>query len=200
MCVDLAGRVFQHLPRFGPGRAIEPVVVGECDLRSDEGSEERMTDAETTDAEQDQDAAPEQEQDSADEQDSDRAEAQDSDQDSGDEDQDSGDDEQDSGDDDQDSGDDDQDSGDEDQDGPSAEVVEVAPDPERTGMHIEKPERADSLSAEELEKIRQERLDPENRPDNVEVDNTQRTFDTETGKFTDSDMEEDVGPFDDDAV
>jgi hypothetical protein len=87
-----------------------------------------------------------------------------------------------------------------DQDGPNAQVVEVAPDPERTGIEIEKPERADSLSADELEKIRQERLDPENRPDNVEVDNTQRDFDTNTGKFTDSDMEEEVGPFDDDAV
>jgi hypothetical protein len=90
--------------------------------------------------------------------------------------------------------------GGDDGDGPNSQVVEVAPDPERTGMHIEKPERADALSAEELEKIRQERLDPENRPDNVEVDNTQRTFDTDTGKFTDSDMEEDLGPLDDDAV
>lgn len=90
--------------------------------------------------------------------------------------------------------------GDEEQDGPSSQVVEVAPDPERTGIEIEKPARADSLSADELEEIRQERLDPENRPDNVEVDNTQRDFDTSTGKFTDSDMEEDVGPFDDDAV
>jgi hypothetical protein len=94
----------------------------------------------------------------------------------------------------------DTDSDDSEQDGPSSQVVEVAPDPGRTGIEIEKPERADSLSADELEEIRQERLDPDNRPDNVEVDNTQRDFDTNTGKFTDSDMEEDVGPFDEDAV
>jgi hypothetical protein len=85
-------------------------------------------------------------------------------------------------------------------DGTGSEVVEVAPDPERTGIDIDKPERADALSAEELERIREERLDPDNRPDNVEVDNTQRDFDTTTGKFTDSDLEEDVGPFDEDAV
>jgi hypothetical protein len=92
------------------------------------------------------------------------------------------------------------DSSPDDSEGPASQVVEVAPDPETTGMDIDKPERADSLSAEELEKIRQERLDPDNRPDNVEVDNTQRTFDTDTGTFTDSDMEEDLGPLDDDAV
>ncbi|MBF4162449.1 hypothetical protein [Nocardioides acrostichi] len=38
----------------------------------------------------------------------------------------------------------------------------------------------------EVEKEREERLDPENRPDNVEIDNTQRTFDPEQGMFTDS--------------
>jgi hypothetical protein len=78
-----------------------------------------------------------------------------------------------------------------------AQVVEVAPDPEQTGIEVEKPPRADQLSAEELEEIRKERLDPDNRPDNVEVDNTQRTFDTTTGKFEDSDSDADLGPFED---
>jgi len=43
-------------------------------------------------------------------------------------------------------------------------------------------------SEEEVEEMaaeRERRLDPENRPDNVEVDNTQRTFDTEEGRFVD---------------
>ena len=147
-----------------------------------------MSDAETTAADQDQDTAQkdaDQEHDSGEEQGS--AKQQDSAE------------ERDAGQEQESDGDQDGDQ-DGEQDGPNAQVVEVAPDPERTGMHIEKPERADALSAEELEEIRQERLDPENRPDNVEVDNTQRDFDTNTGKFTDSDMEEEVGPFDDDAV
>lgn len=38
--------------------------------------------------------------------------------------------------------------------------------------------------AEQLEKERQERLDPENRPVNAEVDNTGREFDTEKEDFT----------------
>ncbi len=39
---------------------------------------------------------------------------------------------------------------------------------------------------EAIERERAERLDPDNRPDDAEVDNTGRTFDVETGKFTDS--------------
>ncbi len=35
--------------------------------------------------------------------------------------------------------------------------------------------------AEKLEKEREERLDPDNRPDNALVDNTQREFDPEEG-------------------
>ena len=38
---------------------------------------------------------------------------------------------------------------------------------------------------EELEQERQERLNPDNRPDSVEVDNTDREFDPEAGHFTD---------------
>ena len=38
----------------------------------------------------------------------------------------------------------------------------------------------------EIEEERERRLDPDNRPENVEVDNTQRDFDVEKGLFTDS--------------
>ena len=37
----------------------------------------------------------------------------------------------------------------------------------------------------EIEEERERRLDPENRPNNAEVDNTQRDFDFEEGEFTD---------------
>jgi hypothetical protein len=39
---------------------------------------------------------------------------------------------------------------------------------------------------EEIERDRSERLDPAHRPDQAEVDNTGRTFDSEAGMFTDS--------------
>ncbi len=45
---------------------------------------------------------------------------------------------------------------------------------------------ADPEDEEEIEKEREERLDPENRPDEVEVDNTDREFDPEKGMFTDN--------------
>ena len=46
---------------------------------------------------------------------------------------------------------------------------------------------------DEILQEREERLDPDNRPDNVEVDNTDRTFDPETGYFEDRD-EHDSAP------
>ena len=48
-------------------------------------------------------------------------------------------------------------------------------------------ETPDGSEIEEIEKDREERLDPDKRPDNVEIDNTQRDFDAEKGMFTDSD-------------
>ena len=39
---------------------------------------------------------------------------------------------------------------------------------------------------ESIEQERAERLDPEHRPANAEIDNTGRTFDAGTGKFTDN--------------
>ena len=46
---------------------------------------------------------------------------------------------------------------------------------------------------DEILQEREERLDPDNRPNNVEVDNTDRTFDPETGYFEDRD-EHDSAP------
>lgn len=40
---------------------------------------------------------------------------------------------------------------------------------------------------QEMEEERQRRLDPDNRPDGAEVDNSHRDFDSSTGRFTDSD-------------
>jgi hypothetical protein len=43
------------------------------------------------------------------------------------------------------------------------------------------------LPLEEIEAEREKRLDPENRPDEAEVDNTDRDFDMEKGMYTDTD-------------
>ena len=55
----------------------------------------------------------------------------------------------------------------------------------------------DEETQREIEQEREERLAPENRPDGAEVDNTQRTFDTDRGMFTDNDdyTEEAPAPF-----
>ena len=64
-------------------------------------------------------------------------------------------------------------------------------------MEVSEEERA------EIERTRQARLDPENRPENAEVDNTHREFDSEAGMFTDAPGYEQVAdgdkPYDDDA-
>ena len=43
----------------------------------------------------------------------------------------------------------------------------------------------DEQEQKEIEEERERRLDPENRPEGAEVDNTPRTFDTEAWKFDD---------------
>ncbi len=58
----------------------------------------------------------------------------------------------------------------------------------------------EDLSEEEhkqIEEERRERLDPDNRPDNAEVDNTDREFDPISGQFTDHEPDPDLGPFND---
>lgn len=60
-------------------------------------------------------------------------------------------------------------------------------------------EEPDEDTKQEIEKERAERLDPGNRPDNAEVDNTPREFDVDRGMFTDSDefTEDEPAPFKD---
>ncbi len=58
-------------------------------------------------------------------------------------------------------------------------------------------DRADDIDEEQIEQEREERLDPENRPKNAEVDNSARDFDIASGQFTDHDKDEEVGPFND---
>ena len=72
---------------------------------------------------------------------------------------------------------------------------------ERAGrsLGIEPNKEPDDETKQEMEEVRQERLDPDNRPDGAEVDNTGRTFDHERGQFTDSDDydESEPAPFKD---
>jgi hypothetical protein len=57
----------------------------------------------------------------------------------------------------------------------------------------------DEDTKQEIEEEREKRLDPENRPDGAEIDNTGRTFDHEHGKFTDAEDydENEPAPFSD---
>jgi hypothetical protein len=59
-----------------------------------------------------------------------------------------------------------------------------------TNERLEKKDKnLEEVPEDQLERERQERLDPDKRPDNVEVDNSQRTFNPETGLFEDTDLE-----------
>jgi hypothetical protein len=63
-------------------------------------------------------------------------------------------------------------------------------DPSKRFREMEIPqERVD-----EIEQTREFRLDPENRMENAEVDNSDRTFDAERGHFTDSAEYDDSAP------
>jgi hypothetical protein len=53
---------------------------------------------------------------------------------------------------------------------------------------------ADPEDEAQIEAEREERLDPDNRPDNVEVDNSDRDFDPEKGMFADSEGYEEAEP------
>jgi hypothetical protein len=53
---------------------------------------------------------------------------------------------------------------------------------------------ADPADEAVIEEEREQRLDPDHRPDGVEVDNTDRDFDPEKGMFTDSEGYEDAEP------
>ena len=75
------------------------------------------------------------------------------------------------------------------------------PDQQPDGHEIvearEKSPVQDELSEEELEEERQRRLDPENRPEYTEVDNTGRTFDPISGTFEDDERDSTEAPFED---
>jgi hypothetical protein len=67
---------------------------------------------------------------------------------------------------------------------------------ERAGrsLGIEPDAEPDEETKQDMEEEREHRLDPDNRPDGAEVDNTERTFDHERGQFTDSDEYDDSEP------
>jgi hypothetical protein len=67
---------------------------------------------------------------------------------------------------------------------------------ERAGrsLGIEPDKEPDEETKQDMEEERERRLDPDNRPDGAEVDNTDRTFDHERGQFTDSDEYDDSEP------
>ncbi|MCW2817597.1 MAG: hypothetical protein JWR42_384, partial [Marmoricola sp.] len=52
----------------------------------------------------------------------------------------------------------------------------------------------DEGTKKEMEEDREQRLDPENRPENAEIDNTDRDFDVKRGMFTDNDAYDDSEP------
>jgi hypothetical protein len=64
-------------------------------------------------------------------------------------------------------------------------------------------ERPSDDEVEQIEAERRDRLDPANRPENAEVDNTHREFDSEAGMFTDQpgydELSDEDKPYDDDA-
>ena len=88
---------------------------------------------------------------------------------------------------------------------PDVQGVDTDPDDGKKSIAVDTDERLegrddeedfDEIPVEELEKERDERLDPENRPETAEVDNSQRTFNPETGLFEDSDVDPPEGaPF-----
>jgi hypothetical protein len=67
--------------------------------------------------------------------------------------------------------------------------------PEHDMSQYDAPDEAPDELLEEIDEERERRLDPENRPDGAEIDNTDRDFDVKHGRFEDSDVDEELGPF-----
>lgn len=65
-------------------------------------------------------------------------------------------------------------------------MSETSEEHEQESAGLPDPDEVSDQEKEELEQDRQQRLDPDSRPDSAEVDNTDRTFDPETGLFTDN--------------
>ena len=53
---------------------------------------------------------------------------------------------------------------------------------------------ADPEDEQEIEQDREERLDPDNRPDQAEIDNSEREFDATKGMFKDSEGYDEAEP------
>jgi hypothetical protein len=75
--------------------------------------------------------------------------------------------------------------------------TETMPDETSTETSSADDQELSQEQIDEIEAEREERLDPDNRPENAEVDNTDRDFDTTTGQFTDHEPDPDLGPFED---
>jgi len=67
--------------------------------------------------------------------------------------------------------------------------------PEHDMSQYDSPDEAPTDLLEEIEQEREQRLDPDNRPEGAEIDNTDRDFDVEHGRFEDSDVDSELGPF-----
>lgn len=52
-------------------------------------------------------------------------------------------------------------------------------------MGIDPREEPDEQTRQQMDAEREQRLDPANRPEGAEIDNSGRTFDSERGQFTD---------------
>jgi hypothetical protein len=83
----------------------------------------------------------------------------------------------------------------------------VATDPHISGETLSEPASDEATETDEstepepdlraIEEAREKRLDPDNRPDNAEIDNTDRDFDVVKGHFTDTEDDPDIGSFND---
>ena len=65
-------------------------------------------------------------------------------------------------------------------------MSETSEEHEHESAGLPDPDEVSDQEKEELEQDRQQRLDPDSRPDSAEVDNTDRDFDPEAGLFTDN--------------
>ncbi len=61
-------------------------------------------------------------------------------------------------------------------------------------LGIELDKEPDEETRQEMNQEREKRLDPDNRPDGAQVDNTERTFDHDRGQFTDAEDYDDSEP------
>jgi hypothetical protein len=74
--------------------------------------------------------------------------------------------------------------------GEDVEGVAGSSDPSKRFREMDVPES----TLDEIEQTREMRLDPENRPENAEVDNSDRSFDSQRGHFTDVEQYDESAP------